>query len=118
MDHKKLIIFDCDGVLVDSEIIANRIDAAMLTDLGYPISTEESIRCFTGMNAKTAARYIFEESGIMVPEDFWEQISQSILLALENELNPLMQAALSHQLLAPIDRCIVAAAQESGSLNR
>jgi beta-phosphoglucomutase-like phosphatase (HAD superfamily) len=33
---KNLIIFDCDGVLVDSEIITNRMDAEALTNLGYP----------------------------------------------------------------------------------
>ena len=36
-----LIIFDCDGVLVDSEIIAAQVESRLLTDAGYPISAEE-----------------------------------------------------------------------------
>ncbi|MDB6081746.1 MAG: hypothetical protein JWO53_1018, partial [Chlamydiia bacterium] len=60
----KLVIFDCDGVLVDSEIIASRIDAESLTSYGYALTTEESIRKFTGMNAKTVRQCILQESGI------------------------------------------------------
>ena len=41
MDSIDLIIFDCDGVLVDSEIIASEVDAELLTEAGYPISAEE-----------------------------------------------------------------------------
>ena len=36
-----LVIFDCDGVLVDSEIIAAEVESALLTDAGYPIGVEE-----------------------------------------------------------------------------
>ena len=44
-----LIIFDCDGVLVDSEIIAAQVESKLLTDAGYPISTEEMGERFAGM---------------------------------------------------------------------
>jgi beta-phosphoglucomutase-like phosphatase (HAD superfamily) len=44
-----LIIFDCDGVLVDSEIIAAEVESKLLTDAGYPISTEEMGERFAGM---------------------------------------------------------------------
>jgi beta-phosphoglucomutase-like phosphatase (HAD superfamily) len=38
--HFKLVIFDCDGVLVDSEPIINRAHTEMLTACGYPITEE------------------------------------------------------------------------------
>ncbi len=38
MPEPDLIIFDCDGVLVDSEIIAARVEAELLTAAGYEIS--------------------------------------------------------------------------------
>ena len=39
-----LIIFDCDGVLIDSEPIATRVHAHALSELGHDISAEEIIR--------------------------------------------------------------------------
>ncbi|MFB2606795.1 HAD family hydrolase, partial [Rhizobium phaseoli] len=41
MDGFDLIIFDCDGVLVDSEIIAAEVESSLLTEAGYPIGAEE-----------------------------------------------------------------------------
>ena len=38
------MLFDCDGVLVDSEPITSRVLAGMLTELGWAISTEETMR--------------------------------------------------------------------------
>lgn len=91
-----MIIFDCDGVLVDSEIIANRIDAEMLTELGYPISIEDSIKKFTGMNAATVRDFIFQESSVRLPENISDLTQQRILNTFENELQPLMYEALEH----------------------
>ncbi|WP_264358350.1 HAD hydrolase-like protein [Parachlamydia acanthamoebae] len=56
----KLVIFDCDGVLVDSEMIANRIDAEAFTAIGYPITAEESIKQFVGMSTKSVCEKNFE----------------------------------------------------------
>jgi HAD superfamily hydrolase (TIGR01509 family) len=44
-----LIIFDCDGVLVDSEIIAAEVESALLRDAGYPITPEEMGERFAGL---------------------------------------------------------------------
>jgi beta-phosphoglucomutase-like phosphatase (HAD superfamily) len=41
MPQPELVIFDCDGVLVDSEIVAARVEAEMLTAAGYAITAEE-----------------------------------------------------------------------------
>ena len=42
----ELVIFDCDGVLVDSEPIINRAHADVLTACGYPITVEELVERF------------------------------------------------------------------------
>ncbi len=55
MNPIALIIFDCDGVVVDSELIANRIGAELKTELGFPFTTEEHIRKFTGLGASSAS---------------------------------------------------------------
>lgn len=100
---KKLIIFDCDGVLVDSEIIANRIDAELLTQHGYPLTTEECIKRFTGMNDQSVKQMILEESGLEISENFSEG---AILQAFENELTPLMLPVLHAVSEHNIERCV------------
>ncbi|MBX3596977.1 MAG: HAD family hydrolase [Rhizobiaceae bacterium] len=50
MPQPDLVIFDCDGVLIDSEIIAARVESELLTDAGYPISPEEIAALYSGLN--------------------------------------------------------------------
>jgi hypothetical protein len=47
-DRFSLVIFDCDGVLVDSELITNRIFATMLNELGIPVTLEDMFEQFVG----------------------------------------------------------------------
>lgn len=50
MPQPDLVIFDCDGVLIDSEIIAARVEAELLTQAGYEISPEEIAALYSGLN--------------------------------------------------------------------
>ncbi|WP_275789425.1 HAD family hydrolase [Pararhizobium gei] len=59
-----LIIFDCDGVLVDSEIIASEVEAGLLTEAGYPISTLEMAERFAGMTWHNTLLAIEKEADI------------------------------------------------------
>ncbi|MDQ0455112.1 HAD family hydrolase [Rhizobium paknamense] len=56
-----LILFDCDGVLVDSEIIAAKVESKLLTEAGYPISVEEMGERFAGMTWKNILLAIEKE---------------------------------------------------------
>ena len=47
-----LLIFDCDGVLVDSERLANASLAEMMTELGHAMTTEDAIRMFCGRSLR------------------------------------------------------------------
>ena len=71
---KKLIIFDCDGVLVDSEIIAHQVGLELLSSVGYSITLEESIQKFTGLSGKKSSQLILQQSGIHIPEDFFSTV--------------------------------------------
>ena len=51
-----LVIFDCDGVLVDSEPVANRVTAEAVSALGWAMTPEEADRAFLGMNIDDIAR--------------------------------------------------------------
>jgi beta-phosphoglucomutase-like phosphatase (HAD superfamily) len=59
-----LIIFDCDGVLVDSEIIAAQVESRLLTEAGYPISVEEMGERFSGMTWKNILLAVEKEADI------------------------------------------------------
>ena len=65
-----LVIFDCDGVLVDSEVLFNRIAAEVFTECGYPIDTETAIARFTGISAPNMIASVEAETGLTMPDDF------------------------------------------------
>ena len=50
----QLIIFDCDGVLVDSEVISCRAHAETLTRHGYPITADQVLQRFLGVSDREA----------------------------------------------------------------
>ncbi|RVB39706.1 HAD family hydrolase, partial [Mesorhizobium sp. M7A.F.Ca.CA.004.05.1.1] len=64
MPQPDLVIFDCDGVLVDSEIIAARVDAELLTLAGYEISAEEISESYAGLTFKDIMLRVEEKSRI------------------------------------------------------
>jgi len=64
MPQPDLVIFDCDGVLVDSEVIAARIDADLLTEAGFPIEAGEVALQFSGLTFKDMLIRVEEISGI------------------------------------------------------
>lgn len=68
-----LIIFDCDGVLVDTETIANKRLATMLTERGLPTSYEQSRARFLGTAIKGLREKVLAEDGVDVGADFATQ---------------------------------------------
>ncbi|MEU9988857.1 HAD family hydrolase [Streptomyces sp. NPDC048045] len=83
-----LIIFDNDGVLVDSEPISNRILAAQLTELGHPTSYEESIRDYMGSAMHRIHELVLERTGQRLPADFDDVFHARVFAAFERELKP------------------------------
>jgi HAD superfamily hydrolase (TIGR01509 family) len=81
-----LVIFDNDGVLVDSEPISNRLLAAYLTELGHPTSYEESIRDYMGSAMHRIHELILERTGERLPENFDEVFHGRVFAAFEREL--------------------------------
>ncbi len=102
----KLLIFDCDGVLVDSEIVANRIEAEALTSIGYSLTIEECIKRFTGISTNGLREIIFKESGLDIPLDFLANQQDLISKAFEIELRPLMTEILQMIDEMKIMRCV------------
>jgi HAD superfamily hydrolase (TIGR01509 family) len=80
------VIFDCDGVLVDSEPITNRVLAEMLGELGWAISVEETMRIFTGKAVKDEAPLIEAQTGVSITADWLMQFRERRNVAIDREL--------------------------------
>lgn len=59
----KAILFDCDGVLVDSELITNRVLHAMLNEAGWALSEQDCMRIFIGKTVRSETARIEAETG-------------------------------------------------------
>jgi HAD superfamily hydrolase (TIGR01509 family) len=81
-----LVIFDCDGVLVDSEVISCRAHAEMLTRHGYPITSDQVLARFLGVSDREARSIIEAELGRSLPDDFELQVKQATLQSYAGEL--------------------------------
>ncbi|MFG2728936.1 HAD family hydrolase [Streptomyces canus] len=88
-----LVIFDNDGVLVDSEPISNRHLAAYLTELGHPTSYEDSIRDYMGSAMHRIHDLVLERTGRPLPEDFDDVFHARVFAAFERELQPVAGTA-------------------------
>lgn len=84
---KRLLIFDCDGVLVDSEIIVTKHFVKYLCQYGYQITFEDAIRRFTGKSDKMVYDEINLELEILrFTPDIRDHIQNQIHLALHAKL--------------------------------
>ncbi|MGW5096544.1 HAD family hydrolase [Streptomyces nodosus] len=83
-----LVIFDNDGVLVDSEPLSNRLLAAYLTELGHPTSYEDSIRDYMGSAMHRVHDLVLERTGERLPADFDDVFHTRVFAAFERELKP------------------------------
>jgi HAD superfamily hydrolase (TIGR01509 family) len=91
--HYELIIFDNDGVLVDSEPISNTLLAAHLTELGHPTSYEDSLRDYMGSAMHRIHDLVLERTGRRLPDDFDDVFHARVFAAFERELKPVPGAA-------------------------
>jgi HAD superfamily hydrolase (TIGR01509 family) len=85
----ELVIFDCDGVLVDSEPISNRILAERLTAIGLPTTIEDSIRDFMGRSWKTDQEIIEERLGRPLPDGWVDAYHAAVIASFATELRPI-----------------------------
>jgi HAD superfamily hydrolase (TIGR01509 family) len=82
------VIFDCDGVLVDSEPISCGILAEMLTEAGLPHTVEQAMERFVGRSMATCVQIIERELGRPMPTEMTEEFQRRTFEAFERELRP------------------------------
>ena len=79
----ELVIFDCDGVLIDSEIISANMLVAELAGLGVRIDLAYVARHFLGRSYPTVMQQIRREFGLDLPPEFEDQYRQRLMAAFE-----------------------------------
>jgi HAD superfamily hydrolase (TIGR01509 family) len=84
----RLVIFDCDGVLVDSEPISIRIDVEMFAEVGMAVSEQEVIERFVGRSPELLAAAVEEQLGHPPPVGWEERGERRLRRAFEAELKP------------------------------
>lgn len=83
-----LVIFDCDGVLVDTERLAMAIEARTLTDMGYPHTQAEVVAAVMGRSADDAFTLLVELLGPERAVEFDERTTAETRAAFARELGP------------------------------
>ncbi len=86
------IIFDFDGVLLESELELNRLTAQILTDLGYEVSVEESVKHFTGLSGREVIEAIERRIGGKIPPGFNDRMKEASIRALEEGIEAIAGA--------------------------
>jgi HAD superfamily hydrolase (TIGR01509 family) len=82
----ELIIFDCDGVLIDSESIASRLVARNLTGLGWPMTTEEAMAHFLGMSIVDMVPMVEAKLQRKLPAQWRADLAAQLVAALGTEV--------------------------------
>jgi HAD superfamily hydrolase (TIGR01509 family) len=105
MNGFDLIIFDCDGVLVDSEIIAAEVESRLLTEAGYPIGIEEMGERFAGMTWQNILLQVEREASIPISASLIDKSEALLDLRLKQDVQAIagVEAAVTR---IALKRCI------------
>ena len=88
MPQPELVIFDCDGVLADSEIIAARVEADLLTKAGYEITPEELAQTYSGLTFKDILLRIEQEAQTLFQASLLDEAERLVDQRLAREVKP------------------------------
>jgi HAD superfamily hydrolase (TIGR01509 family) len=100
-----LLIFDCDGVLVDSEVIAHETLRELMAALGRPMTLDRMIREFAGKSLADTLSTAERLLGRPIPEDVGRDFGQRLLERFRQHLEPI--PGVREAILAlPYRRCV------------
>jgi HAD superfamily hydrolase (TIGR01509 family) len=105
-----LVIFDCDGVLVDSEPVSVRVLVEALRRKGLDIDEPEAYRRFLGRSLATVTRTMREEFGVEADEVFLEDMRHDLYARFRTDLKPVHGIAETLDILG-FRRCVASSSQ-------
>ncbi|MCU0760646.1 MAG: HAD family hydrolase [Steroidobacteraceae bacterium] len=97
----ELAIFDCDGVLVDSERIANEVFAAKLREFGLDVTLEDMFERFVGHSMAHCMQLVAGLLGRPPPADFLDDLQRRTFDAFRRELEPVEGVVAALDAIAP-----------------
>jgi HAD superfamily hydrolase (TIGR01509 family) len=100
-----LLIFDCDGVLVDSELLANEALAELMSALGHPMTTQQALQTFSGLRLRDVLESAEALLSSPVPTDLGAAAGQRLFERFRDELQPVKGVREALDLL-PYPRCV------------
>ncbi|UWU74223.1 HAD family hydrolase [Bradyrhizobium huanghuaihaiense] len=99
-----LIIFDCDGVLVDSELLSCRCLSEVLAEFDFELSLEQALELFLGRSTAAIGQY-YRERGRTLPDEFLPRLKARVRETFAKSLQPIPEVAtILSALKAP--RCV------------
>lgn len=106
-----LVIFDCDGVLVDSEVISCGVVADMLTRHGVPTELDDALRSFLGRPASVVTDALTQQTKKPVPDTFVSSWREYLFARFEQELVA-VEGIRSAIEAIPLPRCVASSSDE------
>ncbi|MBT4486663.1 MAG: HAD family hydrolase [Rhodospirillaceae bacterium] len=106
----ELVIFDCDGVLVDSEPLANRVLSRCFQDAGFPITYDTCVATMVGLSLPSCFKMAEDWHGKALPDDFFHTVQSRTYQAIRDELQaiPGVRAAIE---AIPLPRCVASSSE-------
>ena len=86
IDNFDLVIFDCDGVVVDSEVLTTQVLIEMTADLGLEFDEEKVFKTFIGRSNKSCEAALEKELGHRPPESFFKEFHDRVFARYEEDL--------------------------------
>ncbi|MGY5808589.1 HAD family hydrolase [Rhizobium sp. LEGMi198b] len=108
--EKGLVIFDCDGVLVDSEPLSVSVLLQAMRDVGVDMSEEDIYRRFLGKSLATLVDTLETEFDVFIDQDFLDRIRNDLYERFRNELKPIGGIAETLDALT-VPRCVASSSQ-------
>ncbi len=105
-----LIIFDCDGVLVDSEPISIAVLVAIITSAGVPISEKTAYENFLGKSMATVVEILRDDFGLVVTDDHLDEARAELYTRFRRDLKPIDGVAETLKALAA-PYCVASSSQ-------
>ncbi|WP_011580105.1 MULTISPECIES: HAD family hydrolase [Chelativorans] len=111
MPKPDLVIFDCDGVLVDSEIVAARVEAEMLREAGYDITADEIAERYSGLTFKDIMIHIEKEAQMLLQASMIKQAEAKVDERLRAEVKAIPGVAEAAASLS-VKKCVCSNSSE------
>ncbi len=108
----RLIIFDFDGVVADSELLANRVLAQGLSAIGMATTIDDSLRLYMGKRWRDCEAAIEERHGAKLPEGFIDAQQAAVYAQLADGMQPVPGVIDFIERFAHVPRCIASSSTQ------